>query len=603
MLSYGWTRRQHRTLSNPVSNPMTANSSTSEPNSTTSLTPESPAADPTESFKDIFSEYEQSHSRKGEPRTPRREGTVIAVTADSIVLDIGFKTEGVLPLTAFPAEKPPKPGDKIQVTVKGRDPEGYYELTRGKVERPTDWESLQKAFAEKSTIVGTVTGVVKGGVSVDVGVRAFMPASRSGTKDAAELAKLVEQEIRCRIIKLDVDDEDVVVDRRAIAEDEERAGKQRRFSELKEGDTVNGEIRSLTDYGAFVDIGGADALLHVGEISWHRVNKPSDVLSAGQRIEAKIIKIDAEKNRIAISMKQLQAHPWDAVAEKFKPGERVRGTVTRLMDFGAFVEIEPGIEGLIHISEMSWAKKVRTAADVVKTGETVEAVILGVNAPERRISLGLKQALGDPWVGAAEKFAPGTVIEGPVTNLTKFGAFVQLTEGVEGMIHISEISAEKRINHPQEVLRTAQVVKAQVIAIDTEKRNIRLSMKQLVPTGLDEYLAEHKEGDIVTGRMTEVSAGSVRVELGEGVLATCRIPEERPAKEGKGAEPISASPSKPDLSSLGSMLQSRWKSGTPSSEAKPEAMRAGQIRKFRIAKLDPSTKKIELELEIGSKGE
>jgi small subunit ribosomal protein S1 len=579
---------------------MTANSA-SEPDSTTSLTPESPAADPTESFEDIFSEYEQTHSRKGEPRTPRREGTVIEVTADSIVLDIGFKTEGVLPLTAFPAEKPPKPGDKIQVTVKGRDPEGYYELTRGKVERPTDWESLQKAFAEKSTIVGTVTGVVKGGVSVDVGVRAFMPASRSGTKDAAELAKLVEQEIRCRIIKLDVNDEDVVVDRRAIAEDEERAGKQRRFSELKEGDTVCGEILSLTDYGAFVDIGGADALLHVGEISWHRVNKPSDVLSAGQHIEAKIIKIDAEKNRIAISMKQLLAHPWDVVAEKFKPGERVRGTVTRLMDFGAFVEIEPGIEGLIHISEMSWAKRVRTAADVVKTGETVEAVILGVNAPERRISLGLKQALGDPWVGAAEKFAPGTVVEGPVTNITKFGAFVQLTEGVEGMIHISEISAEKRINHPQEVLRTAQVVKAQVIAIDTEKRNIRLSMKQLVPTGLDEYLAEHKEGDIVTGRMTEVSAGSVRVELGEGVLATCGIPEERPAKaegkEGKGAEPISASPSKPDLSSLGSMLQSRWKSGTPSSEAKPEAMRAGQIRKFRIAKLDPGTKKIELELE------
>src|SRR5271167_4996733 len=604
MLSYGWTRRQHRTLSNPVSNPMTANSSTSEPSSTTSLTPESPAADPTESFKDIFSEYEQSHSRKGEPRTPRREGTVIAVTADSIVLDIGFKTEGVLPLTAFPAEKPPKPGDKIQVTVKGRDPEGYYELTRGKVERPTDWESLQKAFAEKSTIVGTVTGVVKGGVSVDVGVRAFMPASRSGTKDAAELAKLVEQEIRCRIIKLDVDDEDVVVDRRAIAEDEERAGKQRRFSELKEGDTVNGEIRSLTDYGAFVDIGGADALLHVGEISWHRINKPSDVLTTGQRIEAMIIKIDSEKRRIAISMKQLQPHPWDAVAEKFKPGERVRGTVTRLMDFGAFVEIEPGIEGLIHISEMSWAKRVRTPSDVVKPGETVEAVILGVNAAERRISLGLKQALGDPWAGAAEKFAPGSVIEGPVTNLTKFGAFVQLTEGVEGMIHVSEISAEKRINHPQEVLRSGQVVKAQVLALDTEKRVIRLSMRQLVPTGLDEYLAEHEEGDIVTGRMIEVSGGSARVELGEGVAAACRIPDERPANEDKRATEdknappaASSSSSQPNLSSLGSMLQARWKSGPTTDEAKPESMRAGQVRKFRIAKLDPATRKIELESE------
>jgi small subunit ribosomal protein S1 len=581
---------------------------TPDPNTSNLDAPEStPAAEPAESFpaesfKDIFSEYEQSHSRKSEAGNQRREGTVIAVTADSIILDIGFKTEGVLPLTAFPADTPPKPGDKVQVTVKGRDPEGYYELTRGKVERPTDWASLEKAFAEKSTIIGTVTGVVKGGLSVDVGVRAFMPASRSGTRDASELEKLVEQEIRCRIIKLDVAEEDVVVDRRAIAEDDERAGKQRRFSELKEGDTVQGEVRSLTDYGAFVDIGGADALLHVGEISWRRVNKPSDVLSTGQQIEAVIIKIDSDKRRIAISMKQLQPHPWDAVAEKYKAGERVHGTVTRLTDYGAFVELDPGIEGLIHISEMSWAKRVRTPSDVVKPGETVEAVILGVNPGERRISLGLKQALGDPWAGAAQKFAPGTVIEGPVTSLTKFGAFVQLTEGVEGMIHVSEISAEKRINHPQEVLRAGQVIKAQVLALDSEKRLIRLSMKQLVPTGLDEYLAEHKEGDLVTGRMVEVSEGRARVELGEGVVATCRMPEEKPAQEDKRAEPDSPSSSssnsaKPDLSSLGSMLQARWKSGAAADEAKPEAVRAGQIRKFRIAKLDPAAKTIELALE------
>ena len=583
-------------MSNPESSHPNTQPAISDPNPPNSPAPEStPVAEPTESFKDIFTEYEQSHSRKGEAGPQRREGTVIAVTTDSIVLDIGFKTEGVLPLTAFPADKPPKPGDKVQVTIKGRDPEGYYELTRGKIERVTDWESLQKAFAEKSTIIGTVTGVVKGGLSVDVGVRAFMPASRSGTKDASELAKLVEQEIRCRIIKLDVDDEDVVVDRRAIAEDEERAGKERRYSELKEGDTVQGEVRSLTDYGAFVDIGGADALLHVGEISWHRVNKPSDVLSTGQQIEAKIIKIDSDKRRIAISMKQLLPHPWDAIAGKYNPGERVRGTISRLADFGAFVELEPGIEGLIHISEMSWGKRVRTPADVVKVGETVEAVILGVNQAERRISLGLKQALGDPWTGVPEKFAPGTVIEGPVTSLTKFGAFVQLTEGVEGMIHISEISAEKRINHPQEVLKTGQLVKAQVIALDAEKRLIRLSMKQLVPTGLDEYLAEHKEGDIVTGRMTEVSGGNARVELGEGVLATCRIAKERPAKEDKSPEPSASS--KVDMSSLGSMLQARWKSGAPASESKPEALRTGQIHKFKIAKLDPATKKIELELE------
>ncbi len=586
-----------------MSNPKMSEPNTSDPNTSNPDAPEStPAAEsaessPAESFKDIFSEYEQSHSRKSEAGNQRREGTVIAVTADSIILDIGFKTEGVLPLSAFPPDKPPKPGDKVQVTVKGRDPEGYYELTRGKVERPTDWASLEKAFVDKSTIIGTVTGVVKGGLSVDVGVRAFMPASRSGTRDASEMEKLVEQEIRCRIIKLDVAEEDVVVDRRAIAEDEERAGKQRRFSELKEGDAVQGEVRSLTDYGAFVDIGGADALLHVGEISWRRVNKPSDVLSTGQQIEAVIIKIDSDKRRIAISLKQLQPHPWDAVAEKYKAGERVHGTVTRLTDYGAFVELDPGIEGLIHISEMSWAKRVRTPSDVVKPGETVEAVILGVNAGERRISLGLKQALGDPWVGVAQKFAPGTVIEGPVTSLTKFGAFVQLAEGVEGMIHVSEISAEKRINHPQEVLRAGQVVNAQVLALDPDKRLIRLSMKQLVPTGLDEYLAEHKEGDIVTGRMVEISDGRARVELGEGVVATCRMPEEKPAQEDKRAEPDSPSSSKPDLSSLGSMLQERWKSGAAADEAKTEVVRAGQIRKFRIAKLDVASKKIELKVE------
>jgi small subunit ribosomal protein S1 len=289
-------------------------------------------------------------------------------------------------------------------------------------------------------------------------------------------------------------------------------------------------------------------------------------------------------------VKQLQPHPWNAVAEKYNPGERVRGTVTRLMDFGAFVEIEPGIEGLIHISEMSWAKRVRTPADVVKPGDVVEVVILGVNAAERRMSLGLKQALGDPWAGAAQKFAPGTVIEGPVTSLTKFGAFVQLSEGVEGMIHISEITAEKRINHPQEILRVGQVVQAQVLALDTEKRLIRLSIKQLVPTGLDEYLAEHKEGDVVTGRILEVSQDSAKVELGEGVRATCKTPEAHTAKEEK------QSPStKPDLSSLGSMLQARWKSGAPADEAKPQSLQAGQIRKFRITKLDPATKTIELE--------
>jgi small subunit ribosomal protein S1 len=547
-------------------------------------------AETAESFGEIFSQYQKSHSRKAEG-SRQIEATVIAVTAEAVYFDIGYKSEGILPIAALQGETL-KPGDKILTTVKGRDPDGYYELSRFKVERPMDWSALEKSFADKAAILGTVTAVVKGGFSVDVGVRAFMPASRSGVRDAAEMENLVGQEIRCRIIKLDVADEDVVVDRRAVAEEEERSAKDRLYSQMREGDTVTGTVRSLTDYGAFVDIGGVDALLHVGEISWSRVNKPSDVLSVGQQVEVKILKLGAEgdKRRISVGMKQLQAHPWDDIAQKYKVGEKVRGSVTRLMDFGAFVEIEPGIEGLIHISEMSWAKgKVRKPGDVVKQGETVEVVILGVNAAEHRMSLGLKQALGDPWADVAQRFPVGSAIEGPVTNIQKFGAFVQLTEGVEGMIHVSDISAEKRINHPADVLRVGQVVAAQVLAIDPEKRQFKLGMKQLVPTGLDEYLAEHNEGDVVTGRLMDESGDRARVELGDRIHATCRVT----AAAAKTSE--AAAPAKADLSSLSSMLQARWKTGA-GGPPKAEPARAGQVRSFRIIKLDRATKKIELEL-------
>ena len=544
-----------------------------------------------ESFRDILTEFEQSKSRKPAEAGRGREGTVIAVTVDSVLVDIGFKTEGILPLSAFQsAGETVKAGDKLTVSIKGRDPEGYYELSLGKIERPKDWAALQKAFAEKTTIVGTVTAVVKGGLSVDVGVRAFMPASRSGARDAAEMLKLVEQEIRCRITKLDEADEDVVVDRRIVAEEEESAVKDRRYSEVKEGATVHGTVRSLTDYGAFVDVGGVDALLHVSDISRSRVNKPADVLSVGQEVDVKILKIDPEKRRISVGLKQLEPDPWDSVAAKYKSGERARGTVTRLMDFGAFVELEPGIEGLIHISEMSWAKKVRTPSDVVKAGDTVEAVILGVSPGERRISLGLKQALGDPWADAAQKFAVGSVIEGPVTSLTKFGAFVQLSEGIEGMIHISDMSAEKRINHPQDMLKVGQVVKAQVIEFDSEKRRLKLGIKQLVPTSIEEYIAERREGDVVSGRVMEISDGQARVELGEGIQGRCRIPVEATT------EKETQSGSKADLSSLTSLLQARWKGGTAGGTSKPEGVRAGQIRSFRVSKLDTATKKIDLEL-------
>src|SRR5580692_8441954 len=369
------------------------------------------SSDPTESFDKILKQYEQTHSRRSAEDSRQISGTVIAVSAEQVFVDIGYKTEGVLPLSLFQsANETIEPGAKLLVTVKGRNEEGYYELSRLRVEQPKDWTSLEQAFADQSVIAGTVTAVVKGGLSVDVGVRAFMPSSRSGARDAAEIEKLVGQEIRCRIIKLDATEEDVVVDRRAVVEEEDRSTKERRYSEINEGDTVSGTVRSLTDYGAFVDIGGVDGLLHISDIAWSRVEKPADILTVGQQIDAKVLKIEPGGKRISLGMKQLQPHPWDAVAGKFTAGERVRGKVTRVTDFGAFVELEPGIEGMIHLSEMSWAKKVRKPGDMVKPGDVVEVMILGVNAAERRMSLGLKQTLGDPWSDAPEKFMMGSQV-------------------------------------------------------------------------------------------------------------------------------------------------------------------------------------------------
>jgi small subunit ribosomal protein S1 len=543
----------------------------------------------TESFGQLLSEYEQSHARSAEDGPRQLEGTVISATPEVFYLDIGFKIEGILPISAFrDNESKPGVGDKLVVSIKGRDPDGYYELSRTRLAQPRDWAALEQAFGAKATIVGTVTAVVKGGLSVNVGVRAFMPASRSGVRDAAEMEKLVGQEIQCRITKLDVADEDVVVDRRTVIEDEARSVKERRYSELHEGDIVRGTVRSLADYGAFIDLGGLDGLLHVSDLAWSRVHKPQDVLTVGQEVEAKVLKVDTEKQRVSLGMKQLQPHPWDAVPEKYKIGDRVRGAVTRVADFGAFVELEPGVEGLVHVSEMSWAKKVRTAGDLVKPGEVVETVILGINPAERRISLGLKQALGDPWADVTEKYPVGSAIEGTVTSLPKFGAFVQLAEGVEGLVHISEITAEKRLNHPHEVLKVGQRVKAQVIAIDPEKRLLRLSMKQLVPTGLDEFLAEHGAGDVVTGRVFSISPDSAQVEFGDGVYGECP-----PTGGAFEASYRVGGGTGGNVADISSMLMARWRgAAAPSGAGTPEPLEVGQVRRFRITKLDPETKLI-----------
>ncbi len=555
------------------------------------------------SFGEILSQFEQeqkSDLKGGETL----QGTVVTRSAENLYINVGRKMEGLLSLAQArqAGVEDAKPGDVLQVMVTGRDEEGYYLLSTIRVERPRDWSHLESAFNEKRVIAGRVTELVKGGLRVDVGGRAFMPASRSGAKDQAELEKLVGEEIQCRITKLDTAKEDIVVDRRAVLEEQAAKAKDERFGQIQEGEVVQGTVRTLTEFGAFVDIGGFDGLLHVMDMSWGRTAKPGDLVKPGDRLELKILKINRETRKISLGLKQLQPDPWTIAAEKYKTGERVQGTVSRLTDFGAFVELEPGVDGLIHLSEMSWSKKVRKPSEVVNAGDRVEAVVLNVNAADHRIALGLKQALGDPWEEVPKKFPTGSVVEADVTSLQKFGAFVDLGGGIEGMIHIGDISNEKRLNHPNEVLKMGEKVRAQVLDVDVAKRRIRLGMKQLQPTSVDEYIAEHQVGETVQGRLVDVSVGRARVELGEGVTAICRTKEPAAAAPAPAASRPADEP-KPDLSAMTAMLSARWKSGpsggssaSGSTGPAADALKPGQIRSFRITLLDPAQKKIEVEL-------
>jgi len=542
--------------------------------------PDSPEASPADtSFGDILTQFEQTHHAGGE----RLEGTVVSVTPDGVFVDIGRKMDGMLP----PAPEL-KPGIKVIVSIRGRDESGTYLLSTIKVETPKDWTGLETAFAEKRTIGGTVIEVVKGGLRVDVGVPAFMPASRSGARELADMEKLVGQPVECRITKLNAAEEDIVVDRRVILEERERQAKEEAFGKLEEGSVIRGTVRSLTDFGAFVDLGGVDGLLHVSDMSYSRGVKPGDVVKTGDEIEVKILKIGRENRKISLGLKQLSPDPWVLAVSKYNAGERIRGKVSRVLDFGAFVELEPGVEGLIHVSEMSWSKKNVRAVDVLKPGENVEVVVLNVNPTDKRIALGLKQALGDPWEDALKKYPVGTAVDAPVTSLAKFGAFVDLGDGVEGMIHIGDITAEKRLNHPNEVLKQGQTVKAVVLEADKERRKFRLGMKQLEPTSIDEYLAERKAGDVVSGLVVSVSGDRIKVELGEGVTAFAPLPEQR--KE------AAAGSQKADLSALSTMLAQKWKSGSGTADS-AETVRAGQVRSFKIAQIDAEKKRIDLELQ------
>ena len=552
--------------------------------------PEPEPEEPAQSFADQLKAFDSENTHRDQLK--QLEGMVVSVSADQVFLDVGYKVEGVLPRSAFPNNADEvKPGDKMSVSITGRDEGGYYTLSRHRVRRVTDWAALESAFADKVAIAGTVTAIVKGGLSVDVGVRAFMPASRTGTRDAAEMADLVGQTINCRITKLDVADEDVVVDRRSVLEEQMRAELQVRRASLQAGEVLDGTVRSLMLYGAFIDLGGIDGLLHVSDISWSRVNKPEDVLSVGQQVQVRVLKIDPDTGKLSLGLKQLQPEPWETAPSRYASGQRISGTVSRLTDFGAFVELEPGVEGLIHVSEMAWNKKVNHPKDILKPGQLVDAVVLSVKPEERRIALGLKQTLADPWLEAPNNFPIGSQVEGHVTKIMNFGAFVEVAEGIEGLVHISEIVPDKRVNHPSDELRVGQRVQAMVLGIDPEKRQMKLSIKQLVPTSIDEFIAEHKPGDKVSGRVVDVSSSSATVEIGDGIRATCKVVAKAAVQEAAAPQVQSL-----DLSALSSMLKNRWKGNTSAASSSPEPLAASQIRSFKIVKLNPEAKKIELEL-------
>jgi small subunit ribosomal protein S1 len=554
-----------------------------------SMTEESPVSDGP-SFADILSEFEaQSQKAPGGPI----EGTVLSVSDEGAVIDVGRKSDGLLDVAPYRNGDGTfrlEPGAKVLVSITGTNEQGQLTLSTHRVEVPKDWTGLQAAYNEKKTIQGRVTEAVKGGLRVDIGVRAFMPASRSGIREMAELETLVGQDIDCRITKLDTEKEDVVVDRRVVLEERERESRQQAFDAVQEGAEVIGRVRNLTDFGAFVDIGGIDGLLHVADISWTRIGKPADVLKAGDEVRVKILKVNRETRKISLGMKQLQPEPWTLAEGKFNVGDRVKGTVARLTDFGAFVELLPGVEGLIHVSEMSWTKKNPRPADILKPGETVEVVVILANAAEKKISLGLKQALGDPWDAVPENFKPGTVVEAPVVSIQKFGAFVQLADGVEGMIHVGDITSEKRIENPKDVLSLGQNVRCVVTEVDRERRRLRLSMKQLEPTKADLWLAEHKEGDTVTGRVLEVRDNRIQVELGEGVTGVCRLAAADKSSSGSGANSQKA-----DVASAAALLAARFKQGIAPQDSGPK-IRPGETRRFSIAQIDPQKKRIDLTL-------
>ena len=457
------------------------------------------------------------------------KGTVLKVTPSEVIVDVGYKSEGIIPVDEFVDETGQvsvQPGDTVDVLLeRTEDRDGYVVLSREKAEKMKIWDEVEKAYAEKKVVIGRVIERIKGGLAVDIGVRAFLPGSQIDVRPVRNLDALRGQELRMRVIKVNKKRGNIVLSRKVLLEEENAEKKKHTLDTLAEGKVLRGVVKNITDYGAFIDLGGIDGLLHITDMSWGRVSHPSELFKVNDEIDVIVLKYDPATERVSLGHKQLMNDPWSNVIERYPVGARMSGKVVSLTDYGAFVELEPGVEGLIHVSEMSWSKRVKHPSKILNVGDKAEAMVLGVDPGARRISLGLKQVESNPWHELSEKYPIGTTITGKVRNLTEFGAFVEVEEGIDGLIHISDMSWSKRLKHPSEVLKKGDTVEAMVLNIDAENQRLSLGLKQLQTDVWDEFFQQHQVGDVVEGKVVRLTNFGAFVELVEGIEGLIHVSE------------------------------------------------------------------------------
>ena len=455
-------------------------------------------------------------------------GTVVKITDKYVVVDIGLKSEGLIPLDQvvdLEGKSKFNVGDAVEVVVEREEPEGGYLVSYEKALRHKVWDKLEQAANDKVPVKGLVVSRVKGGLTVDIGIKAFLPGSQIEVRPVRNLDGYIGTEIEVRVIKLNKKRGNVVISRKEILEEEQNAKKSVTLATLDEDSVLTGTVKNLTDYGAFVDLGGLDGLLHITDMSWGRLTHPRDLVNVGDEIQVKVLKFDKEKQRVSLGFKQLTPDPWLDAIERYPIGAQVRGRVLSVTDYGAFVELEQGIEGLVHVSEMTWSKRMKHPSKMVKPGDEVDTIILSVNPTDRRISLGMKQLQDNPWEALEDKYPIGAIIEGRVRNLTDFGAFIEIEDGIDGLVHVSNLSWTKRIKHPSEVLKKGEKVRAIVLGVEPENRRLSLGVKQLQPDVWDTFFAQHRVGDVIKGKVLRTAQFGAFVEIAEGVEGLCHVSE------------------------------------------------------------------------------